>query len=227
MRLLSVELPSDIWRSRTGAVWECVTEAAPWSPRAWVGGNAVLGGRMWLIGGGCIGGWDPATGTVGYIQDTLVYPEPKPTRPYLNDVWSSADGVEWVCHIEHAPFRRRFYHTTAAFDNKLWVLEGHNGHPHRYPEEPAGAELPPVGSEGNRNDVWWSDDGQNWHELKGTPWPLRHAASVAVHQDALWISVGNTDWTGNPKLKGEEGFRADVWFLQRGGVGSQALTVNV
>ena len=134
----------------------------------------------------------------------------------VSDVWSSADGVEWVCHIEHAPFPRRFYHTIAACDNKLWVLEGHNSHPHRYPEEPAGAELPPVGSEGNRNDVWWSDDGQNWHELKGTPWPLRHAASVAVHQDALWISVGNTDWTGNPKLKGAEGFRADVWFLQRG-----------
>ena len=24
-------------------------------------------------------------------------------RHYYNDVWSSADGLNWVCHLEHAP----------------------------------------------------------------------------------------------------------------------------
>jgi hypothetical protein len=30
----------------------------------------VLRGRMWVIGGGFIGGFDAASGTVGYIQDS-------------------------------------------------------------------------------------------------------------------------------------------------------------
>ena len=174
-------------------------------------------------------GYDEETGTVGYIQDTLVYAEPKPTRPSYNDVWSTADGLEWVCHTEHAAFRRRHYHEVAAFDSKLWVLEGYNGHPLRYPEEPPDAELLPVGAEGNRNgkdggtfsichayrlanpdsitvaDVWYSSDGVEWFEVKDTPWEKRHAASVTAHGDALWISVGNTPWTGSPKLNGAEG----------------------
>ena len=37
---------------------------------------------------------------------------------------------------------------------------------HRYPEEPADTVLPAVGTEGNRNDVWWSANGADWHELK-------------------------------------------------------------
>ena len=37
-----------------------------WTPQ--VGGAAVLHDRMWVIGGGFIGGFDQATGTVGYIQ---------------------------------------------------------------------------------------------------------------------------------------------------------------
>ena len=210
---------NDVWRSRTGLQWECVTAAAPWAPRGWVGGNAVLNGRLWVVGGGFIGGFDPATGTVGYVQDSLVYPVPKPTRLYLNDVWSSADGREWICHTAHAAFRRRHYHEVLSWDSRLWVLGGFNGHPLVYEEEASAgagagaAGIPKVGSEGNRNDVWYSHDGVTWHELEGTPWAARHASSVTVHGDSLWISTGNTDWTGMPKLHGVPGMRADVWSL--------------
>jgi hypothetical protein len=97
------------------------------------------------------------------IQDTLIYPEPKPSRPSYNDVWSSSDGANWTCHTEHAAFRRRHYHEVLAWDDKLWVLEGYNGHPDRYPEEPPDVALPAVGDEGNRNDVWFSEDGAASH----------------------------------------------------------------
>jgi len=86
-------------------------------------------------------------------------------------VWSSADGVNWKCHAEHAPWQPRQMHEVAVFDNRLWVLEGWNN--------------------GNRNDVWHSADGVNWHEVKGTPWTPRHAASVYVFKDALWMIAGN------------------------------------
>jgi hypothetical protein len=64
----------------------------------------------------------------------------------------------------------------------MWVLEGWN--------------------QVNRNDVWYSSDGVNWHELPDTPWNPRHAASVFVYNNALWMVAGNN-------------MEKDVWKLQR------------
>jgi hypothetical protein len=64
----------------------------------------------------------------------------------------------------------------------MWVLEGWN--------------------EGNRNDVWYSADGVKWHEIPDTPWAPRHAASVFVHDDSLWVVAGNN-------------MTSDVWKLTR------------
>ena len=55
---------------------------------------------------------------------------------------------------------------------------------------------------GNRNDVWYSDDGVRWQEVPNTPWKPRHAASVFVHDGALWMVAGNN-------------MESDVWKLQR------------
>ncbi len=65
----------------------------------------------------------------------------------------------------------------------MWVLEGYAGE--------------------NRNDVWYSDDGSNWYEVPATPWQPRHAASVFVHDGALWMVAGNN-------------MEPDVWKLVRG-----------
>ena len=70
----------------------------------------------------------------------------------------------------------------AVFDDRLWVLEGWN--------------------QSNRNDVWYSSDGAVWRELEGTPWRERHAASVFVHDGALWMVAGNN-------------MESDVWKLER------------
>jgi hypothetical protein len=64
----------------------------------------------------------------------------------------------------------------------MWVLEG-------YYEKG-----------GNRNDVWYSADGVVWSQLPDTPWKPRHAASVFVHDNALWMVAGNN-------------MEADVWKL--------------
>ena len=57
-------------------------------------------------------------------------------------------------------------------------------------------------AKGNRNDVWHSADGVTWHEVPKTPWRPRHAASVYVHDDALWMVAGNNMFS-------------DVWKLTR------------
>ncbi len=144
----------DIWRSADGVSWEPVRPREPyWSERGMIGGSAVLHGRLWILGGG-------------------TYDTPgRPQRSFYNDVWSTGDGVRWKRHLEAAPWDPRQYHEVAAWDGRLWVLEGYSGR--------------------NRNDVWHSADGVNWYELKGTPWKPRHAASVAMHRDALWVVAGN------------------------------------
>lgn len=147
-------LHNDIWRTKDGVTWEKLTPNQPmWSARGMIGGAAVLNDRIWLLGGG-------------------TYDSPKyPKRRFYNDVWSTSDGINWVRHVEFAPWSPRQYHDVAVFDDRLWVMEGWNKH--------------------NRNDVWYSADGVNWYEVPDTPWKPRHAASVFVHDGALWMVAGN------------------------------------
>jgi len=145
---------NDVWCSDDGANWERVLEHAPWSPRGMIGFSVVFNHRIWQLGGG-------------------TYDTPQiPTREFYNEVWSTADGINWE-QYPNAPWHPRQYHEVAVFDNKMWVLEGY----HR--------------DGGNRNDVWFSEDGVLWHEVPGTPWAPRHAASVFVYDNALWMVAGN------------------------------------
>ncbi len=97
-------------------------------------------------------------------------------------MWSTDDGVNWELETEHSPWHPREYHEVAVFDDRLWVMEGWQG--------------------ANRNDVWYSPDGENWYEVADTPWAPRHAASVFVHDNALWMVAGNN-------------MQPDVWKLLR------------
>jgi len=146
---------SDVWTTADGGTWTRIAERVPWGPRGMIGGSVVFQDRIWILGGGTYD--TPAT----------------PTRQFYNDVWSSADGVDWHRHVAHAPWHPRQYHDVAVFDGRMWVLEGY----HR--------------KGGNRRDVWYSADGVNWYELPGTPWAPRHAASVFVHAGGLWMVAGN------------------------------------
>lgn len=144
---------NDVWRTDDGVKWTKVLDHAPWPPRGMIGGSAVLNGRMWILGGG--------------TYDTPLAPK----RNFYNDVWSSVDGVRWEKVLDHAPWEARQYHDVAAFDGRLWVLEGWSGK--------------------NRSDVWWSEDGKSWFEVPDTPWPPRHASSIFVYRNALWVVAGN------------------------------------
>jgi len=157
----------DIWTTRDGREWTKVEPSEPyWSARGMIGGSAVLGGRIWILGGG-----------------TYETPSTRQRR-FFNDVWSSSDGVHWERHVETAPWHPREYHDVAVWDGRLWVMEGYHA------------------QGGNRNDVWHSRDGVHWIELPGTPWKPRHAASLFVHGDALWMVAGNN-------------MESDVWKLIR------------
>lgn len=145
---------NDVWCSTDGASWQRVSEHAPWTPRGMVGGSAVHNGRMWLLGGG-------------------TYDTPQvPVRKFFNEVWSTADGVNWRLDAAQPAWPPREYHDVAVFDGRMWVLEGGT-------------------MAGNRKDVWHSPDGVHWQELPDTPWAPRHAAGLVVFNNSLWIIGGN------------------------------------
>jgi hypothetical protein len=99
----------DVWCTEDGRRWELVEQVAPrWTARGMIGGSAVFGDRMWILGGGRYD--TPST----------------PARGFHNDVWSSEDGRSWRCHAREAPWTARQYHDVAVFDDRLWVLEGWN-----------------------------------------------------------------------------------------------------
>ena len=165
----------DIWTTTDGITWTQVTPEEPyWPARGMIGGNVVFKDRMWILGGG-----------------TYNTPE-TPSRKFYNDVWSSANGINWQQHVQSAPWAPRQYHDVAVFDGKMWVLGG--------------------GAPRNSNDVWYSSDGVNWHEFPDTPWNSRHASSVFVYDNALWIAAGNNIVNG--------AWEKDVWKLTRVSVAS-------
>jgi hypothetical protein len=211
---------NDVWSTEDGRDWERVSNSVPWAPRA-LHYTVVHDGYIWVVGGQTIpqfalesesfynDAWRSRDGVVwecvsadlpmpqrGMIGGSAVfrdqmwvlgggtYDTPNiPDRKFYSDVWSSFDGASWECHTTFAPWHARQYHEVAVWDNQLWVLEGYHS------------------DSGNRNDVWYSD-GIVWTELPDTPWAPRHAASVFVHNDALWMVAGNN-------------MESDVWKLVR------------
>jgi hypothetical protein len=215
---------NDVWNSQDGRSWTLINrdQTVPWGPRA-LHYTVVHQDKLWVIGGQTVPGiarekeafyrdvWNssdglnwhqveinepawPQRGMIGgsavfqgriWILGGGTYETPTvPSRLYYNDVWSSEDGVNWKQHTSAAPWHPRQYHDVAVFDDRLWVLEGYHQ------------------DGGNRKDVWYSSDGVNWKEVPETPWAARHAASVFVHQDSLWMVAGNN-------------MTSDVWRLRR------------
>ena len=57
----------------------------------------------------------------------------------------------------------------------MWLLGGWANDPYR-----------------NFDDVWYSADGVQWHQLKTeTIWSPRHEHSVWVFDDRIWLAAGN------------------------------------
>lgn len=214
---------NDVWNSTDGVHWKPVSTSVPWGPRA-LHYAVAFKDKIWVMGGQTMPGFAPADeifysdvwnssdgvnwsrvadkapwaprGAIGgnaVFKDRLwilgggTYDTPEtPRRKFYHDVWSTSDGIRWECHVAQAPWEPRQYAEIAVFDGCIWVLEGFG----------------PERKTANRNDVWYSEDGANWHELTGTPWAIRHAASVFVHDNALWMVAGNN-------------MASDVWKLVR------------
>jgi hypothetical protein len=186
-------LYNDVWSSSDGANW---TQVKPWND-ANASGTVLKGpgspqrppvAREWSSRG-VICGAVVFNGRMWLIGGG-VYGTPSTPGALYNDVWSSADGVTWRRVIYRAPWDPRIYHCITVFDGRMWVLGGHG-----------------AAGDGNLADVWYSSDGVRWTQLPNTPWMARHAASVAVFKNTLWLTAGSTD----------DSPQNDVWRLINNG----------
>lgn len=128
---------------------------------------------------------------------------------YFNDVWSSEDGRHWIQVVEHAEWAGRLWFGFASFDNKMWMMGG-------WRADDAGDSYV-----GNKNDVWYTEDGVIWKDLPtGNTWQPRHAPFVWSTPDALYLSSGylnnfgllNDIW----KLDKAENIIATTYYLKQG-----------
>ncbi|MCE9592071.1 MAG: cadherin-like beta sandwich domain-containing protein [Planctomycetes bacterium] len=140
-----------LFASADGKTWDIVSAAPPWSGRYAVGA-AVFQGRMWVLGGS---------------KDGVLY----------NDVWSSADGVEWKLEAEHAGWSpRQLFSNVVVHRGKLWVIGG------------GVTSYQPFRA---YRDVWCSDDGRSWTKVADeAPWSARIWSSCVVYRDRLWLLSG-------------------------------------
>jgi hypothetical protein len=111
----------DVWKSTDGVSW---TQQPPvgtsFSART-THATAVLNGRLYVVGG--------AAGTAYGVTQ-------------YNDVWSTADGMDWRMDTATAAFSARSMFAMFVHNNELWLSGGF--------------------AAGLLNDVWRSNDAVNW-----------------------------------------------------------------
>ena len=192
---------NDVWSSSNGVDWKQVSANAPWSKRRWHS-VFVHRERLWLVGGALSSGRQDKT----------------PTE-FVNDVWSSADGIDWRLESESTPLAVENGLTAFSFGRKIYVVSGNgkiwsseNGKEWQLVAQ----DLPWGGNGGgvlvyddriwvlggsNRNDVWSSDDGKKWkREFSVVPFSKRNTEYSVVFKDKIWLFSGKTgredSWDG-------------------------------
>jgi len=199
--------------------WTENTVTGHWGKR-YKFGNAVFGGKMWVIGGkGSDGSYyndvwstpDGITWTEVSAGQTIAWPgrdmltavdfngqlyilggdrKDNGVPTFFNDVWYSSDGATWLPKTAAAEWTARAGHVHAVFKDKMWVMGG---------KDINGAPF---------QDVWSSSDGITWTEAATPGWSARYGAGVTIFDNKMWIMGGENTTTG---------IRAnDVWYTSDG-----------
>ncbi len=200
---------TDVWQSDDGSNWTLLVDTIPGYDKRNNVNYAYAGNSLYLFGGEKCSGtpsnevwqsndgiswnqlpdapWQARGMQVNSCVDNtgqmwMLGGSNEASRRSYNEVWKTSDGINWTLVNNSAPWGGRYWHTVAWFDNKIWLLGG-------------------MATSYEMNDVWYSEDGNVWHELKSTTgnWPLgtRHAQSTTVFDNALWYMCGistNNAW---------------------------------
>lgn len=183
-RLPGHSASSEAWSSSDGVTWDQVTAKAGFSPR--IGAGAVVfQNKMWILGG----------------TENYYFGDEKSLK---NDVWSSADGKEWIQVTADAGWSPRAYHQAVVLNDKIYVFGGGNYVPKYHA----------------LNDVWCSADGKTWEQVtEAAPWPPRLWFSAVTYRNRIWVLGG---WSNNPSQNW-----GDVWHSADGKTWKQLKTGTI
>ena len=140
---------NEIWASSDGTTWKKSVANAAWQPRK---GQTIIefNGRLWLFGG--------ETGV----------DEHKAPNQFINDIWSSDDGLNWIKVADEAPWQVRGQPQVVVFQKQLWLIGGQG-----------------------LSDVWKSLDGKTWSKIVDhCPWGNRYDYGLNVFDGRLWVFGG-------------------------------------
>jgi hypothetical protein len=202
---------NDVWFSSDGINWTQSTANAAFGGR-FIHKVLALNGKMYLLGG-------------RNNSSSSVFAE---------EVWSSADGVNWTLETDQAGFCCRGF-SAVVFNNRLWYIGGFTDNVYssadgvNWTEKTNQAEF---GARTNQssvifdnkmwviggadagnpstkyNDIWYSEDGINWIEAaRDGIFDRRASHSSVVFDDKIWVIAGDAGGIGNP-------FFNDVWYLE-------------
>lgn len=164
---------NDIWVSSDGKQWDVAKEHAAWQPRK-DHHVIVFDNKLWLFGGA-----------------TNVNKDLEP-EGFLNDIWSSEDGVQWTRVRDSAPWPARKYQHVVVYKDQLWMLGGNGS-----------------------SDVWRSRDGENWLPvLAEAPWKTRNDFGVMVYENLLFVYGGRGGMPARDYNDVWFSFDGKTWHLQ-------------
>ena len=181
----------DVWVSDDlGVNWvellEDAESAGLWRNRAYF--EAVTqGSHMYILGGQNF----IAVPTPPFVCDTwppVAGPCPDfiTVSDFFNDVWRSSDGVTWEEMTDQAPWEARAGLSAASFKGKLWVVAGSQN------------DDASIGGLDRKffNDVWYSNDGSEWHSATmNAPWEARAGGVALVKGGWLYLLGGEKGFT--------------------------------
>jgi len=173
--------------------WTNITKKADW-PERYDHAAVAYDNKLWIAGG-----YNP-----GQVKGDT----------YYEDVWSSPDGENWTLVTADAPWKGRRGHELVAFDDgsgeAMYLIGGFT-----VDEESGYRQF--------NNDVWKSEDGINWTEIKprnylsntdGTDWIPRmyHKCVIADHGGTSYIYLtGGRAMMENKPARHSMLYFSDVW----------------
>lgn len=194
-----------VWSTNNGQDWSPVTVPVPWTTSGWNGTSyAVLDNKIWALCGPTHSVWYSSDG-INWSRATDAPGWPKrnghtsaafngkiwlmggfssfqSNRTNYNDVWYSSDGIKWECAASHAKWAPRFYSSSIAFNNRLWIIGGRNAQ---------GTCL---------SEAWCMDENMQWQTTGSLPWEARGNACLEVFGNKLRLIGGDTGSKGTSDM---------------------------
>jgi len=201
--------------------WEKVSDKAPWVPRD-SSGELIFNDKLWLLGG-----WPGEMRDVWNSEDGITWKQVLDVAPWIycdlpaamvykdrmwfmagwqggrspsadagSEVWHSQNGKDWTCATKNADWGKRMAPGGVVFNNKMWIMGGTR---HYF-----------NGDEHLLNDVWCSENGEDWELVtEHAPWAPRAHHVTIVFNNKIYVMGGGNYW---PKYHGYN----DIWSSSDG-----------